>query len=66
MRPSMAHSAAADLQCAHGVLLVRPACFGYNTQTAASNRFQQPAQLPDTAERADWLHDVEQGLRRNP
>jgi hypothetical protein len=31
---------------------VRPACFGYNTQTAASNRFQQPAQLPDTSERA--------------
>jgi hypothetical protein len=22
--------------------------------------------LPDTAERADWLHDVEQGLSRNP
>src|SRR6204780_1714680 len=52
MRPSMAHSAAADLQCAHGVLLVRPACFGYNAQTAANNRFQQPAQHPDTAERA--------------
>jgi hypothetical protein len=48
----MAHSAAADMQCAHGVLLVRPACFGYNSETAASNRFQQPAQLPDTAERA--------------
>jgi hypothetical protein len=50
--PVMAHSADAGTQCAPAVLLVRPACFGYNTQTAASNRFQQPAQLPDTAERA--------------
>jgi hypothetical protein len=40
-------------QCAEGVLLVRPAQFGYNTETAASNRFQQSAPLSsDTALRA--------------
>ena len=27
-------------QCADAVLMVRPACFGYNPQTAASNAFQ--------------------------
>jgi hypothetical protein len=40
------------VQCAHAVLLVRPASFGYNGETAASNRFQHPAQWPDTAARA--------------
>ena len=53
--PVMAQSADAGAlcaQCAQGVLLVRPARFGYNTQTAASNRFQQSTQWPDTAERA--------------
>jgi hypothetical protein len=40
-------------QCAEGVLLVRPAQFGYNSETAASNRFQQSApQSSDTATRA--------------
>jgi hypothetical protein len=42
----------AGAQCAPGVLLVRPAHFGYNGETAASNRFQQPAQWPDTVQRA--------------
>jgi hypothetical protein len=28
-------------QCAEGVLMVRPASFGYNPETAASNRFQR-------------------------
>jgi hypothetical protein len=31
----------AATQCAQGVLLVRPARFGHNSQTAATNRFQQ-------------------------
>ena len=48
----MAHSADAGAQCAQGVLLVRPARFGYNSETAASNPFQQPVQLPDPAGRA--------------
>jgi hypothetical protein len=33
----------ATLQCAPAVLMVRPAQFGYNPQTAASNRFQREA-----------------------
>jgi hypothetical protein len=48
----MAHTANASVQSAHGVLMVRPAHFGYNDETAASNRFQQPAHWPDTAARA--------------
>ncbi|MFI4869706.1 MAG: citrulline utilization hydrolase CtlX [Steroidobacterales bacterium] len=47
-----ANPALASAQCAHGVLLVRPARFGHNSQTAPSNPFQQPATLPDTAARA--------------
>jgi hypothetical protein len=52
MMPAMARLADAGAQSAHGVLLVRPARFGYNSETAGSNRFQQPAHWPDTAERA--------------
>jgi hypothetical protein len=48
----MAHSADAGAQSAQSVLLVRPVCFGYNSETAASNPFQQPVQLPDSAARA--------------
>src|SRR5688572_18227058 len=29
-------------QCANAVLMVRPAAFDYNTETAASNRMQRP------------------------
>jgi hypothetical protein len=50
--PVMAQSADAGAQSAQGVLLVRPVCFGYNSETAASNPFQQPVQLPDSAARA--------------
>lgn len=49
----MAARDAAGTQCAQGVLLVRPARFGYNRQTAASNRFQKSAASSSgTAERA--------------
>jgi hypothetical protein len=48
----MTQSDDAGVQCAPGVLLVRPAQFGYNSETAASNRFQQPAQWSDTVQRA--------------
>jgi len=34
------------------VLLVRPACFGYNPQTASSNALQRHPEGPDTAVRA--------------
>jgi hypothetical protein len=36
-------------QCASRVLLVRPARFGHNADTASTNRFQQPAAEPDEA-----------------
>jgi hypothetical protein len=49
----MATSVEASTQCAERVLLVRPARFGYNRETAATNRFQQAmAQSSDTAARA--------------
>jgi hypothetical protein len=49
----MAVSVDAGVQCAPGVLMVRPARFGYNSQTAASNRFQRAeSQSVDTAARA--------------
>jgi hypothetical protein len=49
----MGESVDTGVQCAPGVLMVRPACFGYNSQTAASNRFQHPeSHSPGTAARA--------------
>ena len=39
-------------QCAGAVLMVRPKAFGYNAQTAVTNRFQNPGVLPDVAQRA--------------
>ncbi|MGC1521311.1 MAG: arginine deiminase-related protein [Steroidobacteraceae bacterium] len=37
-------------QSARAVLMVRPACFGFNSQTAASNAFQQPGDPGSDAE----------------
>ncbi|MGA2365438.1 MAG: arginine deiminase-related protein, partial [Steroidobacteraceae bacterium] len=37
-------------QCAPAVLLVRPARFGYNPQTAHSNRFQRDALRAESSE----------------
>src|ERR1700722_8159421 len=49
----MAVAVDAGVQCAPGVLMVRPARFGYNAQTAASNRFQRAEpQSVDIAARA--------------
>jgi hypothetical protein len=49
----MALSVDDSVQCAPGVLMVRPARFGYNSETAASNRFQRAdPQSVDTAARA--------------
>src|SRR5882762_1055801 len=47
--PAPAHSGQ-EPQSALGVLMVRPACFGFNPQTAASNAFQQGAESPGDAE----------------
>ena len=40
--PSGAGRQAARRQCAEAVLMVRPASFGYNPQTAVTNRMQRP------------------------
>jgi hypothetical protein len=46
-------------QSAGTVLMVRPACFGFNPQTAASNAFQHPATLPDDAAQARVLTEFD-------
>ncbi len=52
LRSSEAQSAcvrAARRQCADAVLMVRPACFGYNPETATTNAFQDPDGPSDAA-----------------
>ena len=39
-------------QCASAVLMVRPRHFGYNAQTAVTNRFQTAGGAPDVTQRA--------------
>src|ERR1700691_415292 len=39
-------AAASSAQCTSAVLMVRPACFGFNPETAASNDLQQQPALP--------------------
>jgi hypothetical protein len=39
--------------------MVRPACFGFNPQTAASNAFQQPATSPDDAAQTQVLAEFD-------
>jgi hypothetical protein len=46
------------------VLLVRPARFGYNEQTAASNRFQQPAPGPTALHARAEFDELCSALRR--
>src|SRR5262249_46642940 len=54
----------ASLQCAQAVVLVRPAHFGFNTETAASTSFQQQPRAEDTAARARAeLELVSDGIR---
>jgi hypothetical protein len=49
-------SSAVRAQCAPSVLMVRPAHFGFNAQTAQSNRFQRQPQTDASAQaaRAEW------------
>ncbi len=47
--PAPTHSGQ-EPQSARAVLMVRPASFGFNPQTAASNAFQQPADSPGGSE----------------
>src|SRR5882672_7118183 len=46
------HMPAASSQVCSAVLMVRPRCFGFNAQTANSNRFQQPGATADVAAQA--------------
>jgi hypothetical protein len=51
----MSRGAESSPQCADAVLMVRPAAFGYNPETAATNTFQRPQDLghdPGAAARA--------------
>jgi len=45
-------------QCASAVLMVRPKHFGYNAETAASNRFQKPGGADHTAAQAQAEFDA--------
>ena len=58
-----AGSAPTGQQCADAVLMIRPAAFGFNAETAASNSFQKPPQagLDDGAATARTEFD---GLKR--
>jgi hypothetical protein len=50
-------------QCASAVLMVRPAAFGYNPETAASNSFQ-PSRAPEAADAAAAALQEFEELRR--
>lgn len=55
---------AAPAQCATAALMLRPAAFGFNTETAASNAFQQQTQATDAALRARDEFDAMVGQLR--
>lgn len=61
----MAVSVDDGVQCAPGVLMVRPARFGYNAQTAASNRFQraEPHSVDIAARARAEFETVVQGIQ---
>jgi hypothetical protein len=63
--PPMAISVDHGVQCAPGVLMVRPARFGYNSQTAASNRFQraEPQSVDIGARARDEFETMVQGIQ---
>ena len=52
-------------QCASALLMVRPRHFGFNAQTAVTNRFQRPAGV-DVAERARREFDAFVAASRQP
>lgn len=57
-----AGSAATGQQCAAAVLMIRPAAFGFNAETAVSNTFQQPA--PEGLDGAATARSEFDGLKR--
>ncbi|MBV6423741.1 MAG: hypothetical protein NAOJABEB_01549 [Steroidobacteraceae bacterium] len=46
-------------QCTDAVFLVRPAAFGFNTETAATNRLQRAGTLPDAQARQQALAEFD-------
>src|ERR1700722_1312088 len=65
--PAPAHTGQ-EPQSAPAVLMVRPASFGFNPQTAASNAFQRPPDSPGETEMqrhaCDEFDGLAEGLRR--
>src|SRR6267378_2828876 len=61
--PAPAHSGQ-EPQSARAVLMVRPACFGFNPETADSNAFQQAADSPDGTETQRLVLTEFDGLAR--
>ncbi len=59
--PSGAERRVARRQCAEAVLMVRPASFGYNPETAATNRMQRPPAAAGGAE-ASLARREQEGL----
>src|SRR5450755_248805 len=59
--PAAAHSAQ-EPQSAGAVLMVRPAGFGFNPQTAASNAFQLSEHIPGEAETRSLVLSEFEGL----
>jgi hypothetical protein len=51
-------------QCAGALLMVRPRHFGYNAETAGSNRFQAPGATPSVAAQAALEFDALAGALR--
>jgi hypothetical protein len=48
------------MQCANTILMVRPACFGFNRQTAITNAFQQlPQTIPTAAMQEKALQEFD-------
>jgi hypothetical protein len=52
-------TATTEPQSAAAVLMVRPACFAFNPQTAASNAFQRPAEVAETASATSALREFD-------
>jgi len=46
-------------QCAEAVMVIRPACFGYNPETAGTNKFQQLPAAAGGAEVATARHEFD-------
>jgi hypothetical protein len=57
-------SSGQERQCASAVFMIRPARFGWNPQTQASNRFQAQARADDAEVSASALQEFDSALER--